>query len=92
MQKVVNVLAVASSVVSLAVVGSGLYVYVNRGAIIDGIKSQALEAVLGGNGGLGGALGGATTGDALPLGSNDLAPTAPQASAPDAPGLGTPTF
>ena len=52
MQKVVNVLAVASSVVSLAVVGSGLYVYVNRGAIIDGIKSQALEAVLGGSGGL----------------------------------------
>ena len=95
MQKVVNVLAVASSVVSLAVVGSGLYVYVNRGAIIDGIKSQAIEAVLGGSGGLGGALGGAAldSGDALPLGTNDLAPTAPQASAPDAPaGLGTPTF
>ena len=94
MQKVINVLAVSSAVVSLAVVGSGLYVYVNRGAIIDGIKSQALEAVLGGSGGLGGALGGAALdgGDALPLGSNDLAPTAPQASAPDAPGLGTPTF
>ena len=76
MQKVVNVLAVASSVVSLAVVGSGLYVYVNRGAIVDGIKSQALEAVLGGSGGLGGALGG----DALPTGANDLAPSAPQAS------------
>ena len=92
MQKVINVLAVSSAVVSLAVVGSGLYVYVNRGAIIDGIKSQAIEAVLGGSGGLGGALGGGAT-DALPLGSNDLAPTAPQAAAPDAPaGLGTPTF
>ena len=75
MQKVVNVLAVASAAVSLAVVGSGLYVYVNRDAIVDGIKSQALEAVIGGSGGLGGALGGAT--DALPLGSNDLAPTTP---------------
>ena len=83
MQKVVNVLAVASSVVSLAVVGSGLYVYVNRDAIIDGIKSQALEAVLGGSGGLGGALGGGAT-DALPLGSNDLAPaTPPGPSIPD---------
>ena len=94
MQKLINVLALSSAVVSLAVVGSGLYVYVNRGAIIDGIKSQALEAVLGGSGGIGGALGGAALGggDALPLVSNDLAPTAPQASAPDAPGLGTPTF
>ena len=94
MQKVINVLAVSSAVVSLAVVGSGLYVYVNRGAIIDGIKSQAMEAVLGGAGGLGGALGGGTT-DALPLGANDLAaPAQPQAAAPDAPsvGLGNPTF
>ena len=81
MQKVVNVLAVASSVVSLAVVGSGLYVYVNRASIVDGIKSQALEAVLGGAGGLGGALGG----DALPTGANDLAPSAPQAAAPEVP-------
>ena len=72
MQKVVNVLAVASSVVSLAVVGSGLYVYVNRDAIVDGIKSQALEAV---TGSLGGGLGGG-----LPTGANDLAPSAPQAN------------
>ena len=81
MQKIVNVLAVASSVVSLAVVGSGLYVYVQRDQLIDNIKSQALEAVLGGAGGLGGALGG----EELPLGTNDLATPAPQASAPDAP-------
>ncbi len=92
MQKVVNVLAVASSVVSLAVVGSGLYVYVNRGAIIDGIKSQALEAVLGGSGGLGGALGGAagagTGGADLGIGANDLMKDAPQATpAPPSPQL-----
>ena len=94
MQKIINVLAVASAAVSVAVVGSGLYVYVNRGAIIDGIKSQALEAVLGSSGGIGGALGGAAGGDALPLGTNDLAPSAPQAAAPDAPSasLGTPSF
>ena len=90
MQKIVNVLAVASSVVSLAVVGSGLYVYVNRASIIDGIKSQAMEAVLGGSG-LGGGLGGAA-GGSLPLGSNDLSPqtnpdVTPQAIAPVPPSL-----
>ena len=79
-QKIVNVLAVASFAVSGAVVASGLYVYVNRDSIIDGIKSQALEAVLGGSGGLGGALGGGGATDALPLGTNDLAPSAPQAT------------
>ncbi len=72
MQKIVNFIAVASGVVSLAVVGSGLYVYVNRASIIDGIKSQALEAVLGGAGGLGGTLGGV---EALPTGANDIAPS-----------------
>ena len=58
MQKVVNVLAVASSVVSVAVVGSGLYVYVNRASIIDGVKSQIMESVTGSLGGglAGGAL------------------------------------
>ena len=89
MQKIINVLAVASAAVSVAVVGSGLYVYVNRASIIDGIKSQALEAITGSLGGLGGVGEGS-----LPLGSNDLAtPTQPQAAAP-APsgGLGVPNF
>ena len=75
-QKIVNVLAVASFALSGAVVASGLYVYVNRDSIIDGIKSQALEAVLGG-GGLTGGLGGTPE---LPVGSNDLSPDAPQAA------------
>ena len=77
-QKIINVLAVASAAVSVAVVGSGLYVYVNRASIIDGIKSQALEAITGSLGGLGGVGEGS-----LPLGTSDLAPTAPdQATAP----------
>ena len=69
-QKVINVLAVASSVVSVAVVGSGLYVYVNRDSIVDGVKSQVMEAV---TGSLGGGLGGGLGGDALPTGASDLA-------------------
>ena len=87
MQKLVNVLAVASFAVSGAVVVSGLYVYVNRDSIIDGIKSQALEAVLGGVGSLGGLAGESSSplGGDLPTGANDLSPvtnpdTTPQAS------------
>ena len=75
MQKIINVLAVASAVVSLAVVGSAGYVYVRKDAIIESIKEKALGSVMGGLGG--GAIDGAVD---LPLG--DLAN--PQA-APDAP-------
>ena len=89
MQKVVNVLAVASSVVSLAVVGVGGYVFVNKDAIIQGVVDNALGDL----GGLVGGTGGLGSGsvDALPTGANDLSPTTnpdvtPQASA-DVPSL-----
>ena len=77
MQKIINVLAVASAAVSVAVVGSGLYVYVNRASIIDGVKSQIMESVTGSLGGLGGMGEGS-----LPLGSSDLAPPADSAAVP----------
>ena len=77
MQKIINVLALASTAVSVAVVGSGIYVYVNRASIIDGVKSQVMESVTGSFGG-GAGLGG----DTLPLGTNDLSAPTPQASAP----------
>ena len=89
MQKIVNVLAVASAAVSLAVVGGGAFVYVQRDAIIDNVKSQVKDAVLGGLGGVGGGVGdfGGVGGDTLPTGTNDLAVPSdtPQASAPTAP-------
>ena len=91
MQKIINVLAIASGLVSAAVVASGVFVYVNRDSIVDSIKSQAIEAV---SGSLGGGLGGGLGGD-LPIGAPDLAsPTNPQAAAPSVPsaGLGVPTF
>ena len=92
MQKIINVLALASAAVSLAVVGTVGYVYVQRDAIIEDIKEKAMESIMGGGAGLG-ALGGAAGGlgaDALPLGSNDLSPqtnpqAVPQAAAPAAP-------
>ena len=83
MQKIVNVFALASAAVSVAVVASGVFVYVNRDSIVDSIKSQAIEAV---TGSLGGGLGGD-----LPIGTPDIAPPAGQAAVPSG-GLGVPTF
>ena len=72
-QKIVNVIAIASGAVSATVIASGVFVYVNRDSIIDNIKREAIEAV-------GGSLGGALTGDV------GLPSTQPQAAAPvDAP-------
>ena len=85
MQKIINVLAVASGLVSAAVVASGVLVYVNRDSIVDSIKSQAIEAV---TGSLGGGLGGD-----LPVGTPDLPAPDTSASAPvPSAGLGVPTF
>ena len=89
MQKVVNVLAVASAVVSLAVVGTASYVFVNKDALIKGVTDKAMESVLGG--GLGGAgFGVPDVGGSLPTGANDLSPqtnpdAVPQAALPEAP-------
>ena len=90
MQKIINVLALASAAVSLAVVGTVGYVYVQRDAIIEDIKEKAMESIMGGAGlgALGGAAGG--LGGDLPLGTNDLSPqtnpdAAPQAALPEPP-------
>ena len=85
MQKLINVLAVASTIVSATVVGSGIYVYVNRDSIIDGVKSQVMESVMGSMGGLGGMGEGA-----LPIGTPDLAAPSDQATAPQSSSLGLP--
>ena len=78
MQKLINVLAIASAAVSVAVVGTGAYVYINKDAIIESVTEKALGSL----GGLGGGLGGASLGSDLPIGTPDLAPTTPQAAAP----------
>ena len=84
-QKIVNVIALASGAVSVAVIGSGLFVFVNRDSIVDNVKQQAIEAALGSLGGIGGG---------LPTGSNDLpslgaTPGVGGPAAPQAPNLQT---
>ena len=79
MQKIINVLALASAAVSVAVVGTGAYVYVNKDSIIESITEKAI-------GGIGGGIGGD-----LPIGTPELAPPAGQAAVPSG-GLGVPTF
>ena len=82
MQKIVNVLAIASAAVSVAVVGTGAYVYVNKDAIIESVTEKALGSL--------GGFGGAGLGGDLPVGAPDLASPTPQAAAPSAPT--TPNF
>ena len=82
MQKIVNVLAIASGIVSAAVVASGVFVYVNRDSIVDSIKSQAIEAIGGSLGGLGGGA----------LGAPDLATPNTDAVAVPSAGLGIANF
>ena len=71
MQKIINVLAIASSVVSLTVVGGGVYLYTQKDAIIEDIKEKALGSFTGGvTDSLPGIVDGAipdTTGPAVPL-------------------------
>ena len=76
MQKIINVLALASTAVSVAVVGTGVYVYVNKDAIIESVTEKALRSLSG--------LGGSLPSD-LPIGTPALAPSTPQAAAPAAP-------
>ena len=81
MQKIINVLAIASSVVSVAVVGTGVYLYVQKDAIIESVTEKALGSF----GNIGGGLGGD-----LPIGTPDLVPSTPQAAAPGGGSMGLP--
>ena len=61
MQKLINVLALSSFIVSAAIVGGGVYVYTNKDPLIEKVKGQVMESIqetLSGalTGGLGGNL------------------------------------
>jgi len=66
MQKIVNIVAIASGVVSLTVIGSGLYVYLQRDQLIDNVKSQVLNSVTGALPGLVDTKMPSTTGGVMP--------------------------
>ena len=77
MRKLIDVLAVASFLVSATVVAAGVTIYVKKDAIIDHVKAQAMEQV---QGLIGDAVGGAL-GGALPIGG-DSPVEIPEVAAP----------
>ena len=88
-QKIVNGIAIASGVVSLAVVGTAGYVYIRKDAIIENIKGKVMESVMPD---LGGGLSDMipnSTGPAAPLKSPQSKPSSPM---PEGTGLGIPNF
>ena len=78
MQKLVNVIAITSGVVSLAVVGLGGYVFIRKDAIIEDAKTKILEQV-------GGAIGGSLVPDGLSGGGLDIPSLASTSSEPALP-------
>ena len=83
LQKIVNGIAIASGVVSLAVVGSAGYLYLNKDAIIEDIKGKVMESVMP-------SIGGGIT-DAIPSFTGP-ATSVPKSSMPEGVGLGIPSF
>ena len=91
MQKVINLLAIASTVVSAAVVGTGAYVYLNRASIIDGVKEQIMDQVTGAlPGAIGGAMPGSTGGVLMDVPA--ASSPSPNSAAVPSGGLGVPNF
>ena len=63
MQKLINVLALSSFLISAAIVGGGIYLFTNKDALIEKAKGQIMESVMDT---LPGALTGALGGDLVP--------------------------
>ena len=85
-QKIVNGIAIASGVVSLAVVGTAGYVYIRKDAIIKDIKGKVMESVMPDIGGGIGAIIPDFTGPAAPLQDT------PKSPIPEGTGFGIPNF
>ena len=83
LQKIVNGIAIASGVVSLAVVGTVGYVYIRKDAIIENVKGKVMEAVMP-------SIGGGIT-DAIPNFTGP-ATSVPKSPMPEGTGFGIPNF
>ena len=46
MQKIINGIAILSGVISLTVVGSGVFIYLQKDAIIDSVKEKVMSSVM----------------------------------------------
>ena len=89
MQKLINVLALSSFIVSAAAVGGGVYIFTNKDALIEKVKGQIMESVMDTlPGGLGGLAGGALVPNPtqlLPSPSETLTTTPQYTSVPSVP-------
>ena len=47
MQKIINVLSIASFVISASIAGTGLYVYANKDSLIEGVKEKLQKELTG---------------------------------------------
>ena len=83
LQKIVNGIAIASGVVSLAVVGTAGYVFIRKDAIIENVKGKVMESVMPD---LGGSLGSIVPDFTGP------ATSVPKSPIPEGTGLGIPSF
>ena len=70
MQKIINVLALSSFAISLTVVGGGVYLYTQKDAIIENVKSKVMKSVMP-------SIGGGIT-DAIPKSTGPAIPTLPK--------------
>ena len=43
MQKIINVLSIASFVISASIAGAGIYVYANKDALIESAKEKIMK-------------------------------------------------
>ena len=89
LQKIVNGIAIASGVVSLAVVGTVGYVYIRKDAIIENVKGKVMESLMPDLGGGLGEMIPSFTGPAAPTQTKPSIPTSP---IPEGTGLGIPSF
>ena len=79
MRKIIDAMAIASFVVSAAVVGSGVYLYTQKDVLIERARERATEAITEAvAGAVGGALtGGLTGGGGIPAPSSPAGPGLP---------------
>ena len=90
---IANAISIASGVTLAGIIGVGTYIFVNKDAIIDDIKKDAIESIggaaLGGLAGGSGGFGGALTGD-VGKAPQQAAPSQPSPSSPSLVPFGPP--